>query len=203
MIVQPAPADRICVVGSIGSGKSYRAQAIAADIRRVVLWQPMGDWKLGHVEEIGDFEDRIDSYRKGALRVTVEPSSYDADAMRAEFERLCAAVYEVGAVTFVIEEISLVASAGDVPGELNRIAVRGRHRAVSMLTIGQRFAQFPVIVRGTANRVLCFRQTDPIDVKGIRERFAPYPLPIDPSQLPDREYLEWSPLGGVERKVSK
>jgi hypothetical protein len=203
VITQLAPAERYCFVGTVGSGKSYRAAREVDGIRRVVLWQPMGDWRLGRRETVYDFEDQLDEYRKGALRVTVEPTSYDPEEMRAEYERLCAAVYDCGALTFVSEEISLVATPNDVPGELSRLAVRGRHRAVSMVTIGQRFAQFPLIVRGTASRVFCFRQTDPADVKGIRERFQPYPLPQDPSTLPDRVYLDWQPLRGVTREISR
>jgi len=178
---------------------------MADQVRRAVLWQPMGDWRIGHVETVEDFCARVASgeYRSGALRVTIEPTSYQREEMAAEHAALCDAVYDCGALTFFQEEISLVASAQEYSGELAMLAVKGRHRAVSMVTIGQRFAQFPVIVRGTSSRVLCFRQTDPIDVKGIYERFSPYEPPIDPAQLPDRQYLEWTPLGGVALRKSR
>jgi hypothetical protein len=196
-IKQPEEAYRLCVIGVPGAGKSVYRDKFLSRIMRVTLWNPMVDFNIGDDITVDEYRDKVEEFRKGALRVTVSPTSYDEIAMAEEFNALCAYVEEVGAQHFAIEEIALVARPNNVPPNLNKIYIRGRHRAISLSAYGQRFHQFPLIVRGTASQIIAFRQTDPDDVKDFERRIAPDVSPVPLNRLPDYHFIDWTPEHGA------
>ena len=44
------------------------------------------------------------------------------------------------------------------PAAFRRLIAEGRHRAVAILLVAQRFGQVPVLARDNATRIICFRQ---------------------------------------------
>lgn len=170
-IWQPKPADRVCVVGNTGCGKSVWANARRKGIYRCVVYDPLNESKMGGgTVTVAEFIANKEKYRQGSLRVQVIPTRYDQSGMADEFDALCAAIYDVGALDFNIEELSFVCSPSRVPSNFGRLAAAGRHRAVSLCCVGQRFAQFPLLVRGAASRIIAYRQQDPADVKDLVSR---------------------------------
>lgn len=197
MVRQPDAALRLNVIGITGQGKSKYRQWYTNDIYRQTLWNPLGDYNIGEVITIDEYEDRLDDFRRGALRVTVEPSDYSPVGMALEFDRLCGLIYEVGAMHFTIEEIGLVASPNVVPPNFNQLCIKGRHRAVSIAAYGQRFHQFPLITRGQSTEIVAFLQTDPDDAKDFNKRIAPDRSPVPINHLPDHHFIHWTPKTGA------
>jgi hypothetical protein len=197
MIYQPRADHRICVIGVPGQGKSVWRNSYLREIYRATLWNPLGDYQLGEVVSVDEYRQRIKLLRRGNIHLTVEPTDYDEDVMREEFDALCAYAEEIGAQHLAIEEIGLVATPSRVPPYFNRLAIRGRHRGISLSTYGQRFHQFPLIARGTACELIAFRQTDTDDVRDFNRRIAPRTSPMPINELPDFHYLRWTPATGV------
>lgn len=144
---------------------------------------------------VAEFIANKEKFRRGSLRISVYPNSFDSEGMANDFDMLCAAIYDIGALCFVIEELSFVCSPSRVPDNFGRLAAAGRHRGVSLCCVGQRFAQFPLLVRGSASRIIAYRQQDPSDVKDLVARIGEsgYLVP----QLRNYYYLDWSAERGV------
>lgn len=196
MIWQPKPADRVCVVGNTGCGKSVWAKAYRRNIYRCVVFDPLQESPMGGGSvSVSFFCANRNRYRSGSLRISVYPDRFDAIGMAEDFNSLCEAIYDIGALCFCIEELSFVCSPSRVPDNFGRLAAAGRHRAVSLCCIGQRFAQFPLLVRGAASRIIAYRQQDPADVKDLVSRIgeeadrAPF--------LKNYYYLDWDAQRGV------
>lgn len=190
-IWQPKPADRVCVVGNTGCGKSVWANARRRGIYRCLTYDPLNESPMGGgTVSVDRFIRFANNYRTGSLRLQVVPSLYDAQGMADEFDALCAAIYDVGAIDFNIEELSFVCTPSRVPNNFGRLAAAGRHRAVSLCCIGQRFAQFPLLVRGASSRIIAYRQQDPSDVKDLIARIGPQAA-LAP-RLPNYYYIDWN-----------
>jgi hypothetical protein len=196
-VKQPHEAYRLCCIGVPGEGKSVYRHLFLSPIRRVTLWNPMEDYDIGSRVTVDEYRDRIDDMRRGLLRMTVYPTGYDYETRREEYNALCAYVYEVGAQHFCTEEIALVAKPNDVPANLDLLYIKGRHRGVSLSAFGQRFHQFPLIVRGTSTELVAFKQIDPDDVKDFEDRIYPCESPTSLNLLPPHHYINWTSEEGA------
>lgn len=202
-VTQPHPARRLNVIGVPGEGKSVFRERFLSPIYRVTLANPMGDYNVGDIMTTDEYGKNVNTMRRGLLRVTVAPTSWDPEAMLEEFDALSAYVEEVGAQHFGVEEISLYRGEDGlrIPGNFQRLCVKGRHRAISMSVYGQRFHQFPLITRGTASEIVAFAQADPEDVRDFNKRIHPDVAPIPLNQLPEHHFLHWTRQEGVELRA--
>lgn len=196
-VKQPEEDYRLNCIGVPGAGKSVYRDRFISRIYRVTLWNPMEDFHIGDTITVDEYRNRLDDMRKGALRVTVKPNGWDYETRQAEYNALCAYVYEVGAQHFCTEEPGLVCKPNDVPGNMDMLYISGRHRGISLSAFGQRFHQFPLIVRGTSTEIVAFRQVDPDDVKDFEDRIYPAESPMPLNQLQDYYYINWTPEGGA------
>lgn len=197
---QPHEATRLNVIGVPGEGKSVYRAVFLRRIYRCGLWNPMTDYHIGDVITVDEFRERLDSYRRGAMRWTVRPTTWDEIGMTEEYNALCAYVYECGALHFATEEPALVADASAherIPSNMRRLAIEGRHRAVSLSYYGQRFHQFHTIIRGTASEIVAFRQTDPEDVRDFDRRISPSVSPVPLNELPEHHYIHYTRESGA------
>lgn len=199
-VTQPDAAYRLNVIGVSGEGKSHLRNVFLGPIRRVTLANPLEDLDLGWIVTTDEYGAMVEDIRRGALRVTVKPTSYDPQIMLEEFDALCGYVYEVGAQHFAVEEGSLYRGedALRVAPNLNRLAIAGRHRGVSLSVYGQRFHQFPLIIRGQSTEIIAFRQSDPDDVRDFEKRISPDFSPLPINQLPQRHFIRWRPEVGAQ-----
>lgn len=197
-VYQPSDSDRLCCIGTPGEGKSVYRAFYTRNIYRITLFNQMGDYNVGEtIEGADEYRERMDNFRRGVLRVTVVPSSYDPEAMREEYDAVCAYVYEVGAMHFATEEIATVEDPRLVSPNFNMLCIKGRHRAVSMSWYGQRFHQFPLIARGTSSEIVAFRQTDPDDVRDFNKRIGPSVSPVPLNHLPKHHYIHFTRESGA------
>jgi hypothetical protein len=198
--VQPPSATRVCVAGVTDMGKSHWVRAYARDIRRLLVWDPERDWAGEHALGGGritldELQQRVRDRRhdSGVLRVAVRPTW--RKELKEDFEVFCRCARRIGALTAVIEEVSNVASPNSVGLQFNRLIVAGRHRGISLVVVGQRYAQFPRVATGKASMLVTFRQTENADVEYLRERLGDVADQV--KQLEPRHFVTWTPTGGV------
>jgi len=196
-IKQPEEDYRLNCIGVPGAGKSVYRDRFISIIRRCTLWNPMEDLQIGEVITVDEYRSRLEDMRKGELRVTVRPQGWDYETRQAEYNALCAYVYEVGAQHFCTEEPALVCKPNDVPSNMDMLYIRGRHRGISLSAFGQRFHQFPLIVRGTSTEIVAFKQVDPDDVKDFEDRIHPESSPVPLNQLEKHYYIDWTAEDGA------
>lgn len=159
----------------------------------------MGDLNIGERISVEGLKHRIPRIvdPQYMMRLTVEPREYEPIAMSDEYDYFCGLVEQIGNCHLANEEIALVANPTRVPGNFNRLMIRGRHMGISLSTYGQRFHQFPLIARGTATEIIAFRQSDPDDVRDFDKRIAPSISPIPLNQLPPHHFIRYTPTTGA------
>jgi hypothetical protein len=200
LAVQPPSATRVMVAGVTDMGKSHWVRAYAKDVRRLLVWDPERDWAGDHelgggrvgIEELVE-RTRAHRHERGVLRLAIRPSW--RRPLPDDFETFCRCARRMGALTAVIEEVSNVASPHRVGLQFQRLIVAGRHRGISLVVVGQRYAQFPRVATGNASQLVTFRQTENADIDYLRERLGDVADQV--VKLEPRHFISWTPTGGV------
>jgi hypothetical protein len=181
-------------------GKTHWVRARHAPVRRLLVWDPAGDWTQEHALgggriTIGEFLERARAghYNAGVLRLAVRPTWRGKIA--EEFELFCRAAFRIGALRAVVEEVSFVASPQSLGPHFLRLIVAGRHRGVSLCVVGQRYAQFPRTCTSQASFICTFRQSENADVEYLRARLGDVADLVP--HLEPRHFVTWTPTGGV------
>lgn len=201
--LQPTPAEVLCVTGARGSGKTTWAKSYLSRIPRVVAWDPLGEF----AELLGErvHLDRLAAHPhkdSAVLRLSVDPGPWGVEEgdLEERFGLFCRTVEGIGNLCAVVEEVSLVASPNRVPPPFARLAAIGRHSGVSLVVIGQRFAQFPRVLTAQASRIVALRQVEPSDLADLDKRIG---------ELGDRkasdvarslgvgQLIDWTPTEGA------
>jgi hypothetical protein len=198
--VQPPSATRVMVAGVTDMGKTHWVRQYAHDIRRLLVWDPERDWAgdyaLGggriSIEELVE-RTRDRRHESGVLRLAVRPSW--RQELGKDHEIFCRCARRIGALTAITEEVSFVASPHSIGFQFQRLIVAGRHRGISLVVVGQRYAQFPRVATGNASLLVTFRQTENADVDYLRERLGDVADQV--RTLAPRHFVTWTPTGGV------
>jgi hypothetical protein len=199
VMTQP-PADFRCfVTGRTGKGKSHWTRKFLRPFVRVIVWDPKNEYTdsiNGRRLTPDEFTNcSTDVLRHGVCRLSVGPPFTDAmfeEDLGPMFDDVCRKVWEIGCVCFVVDEIHLVGSANYCPVPFKNIIAVGRERGISVITVGQRAAQFPKIVTSQANRGIVFQQTEPKDIAEIEDRFqGDWEVP-NPRRLAKYHYIDWN-----------
>jgi len=163
--------ERNKVIGCIGlrgSGKSTALREIVSCRERLVVIDPLGEHRFGHV---ADFDDGLEALGEVASRkifaVTIQPGRGDlADAVDA----ICEECFQIGSLFLAIEEIPQFCTASWMPDGLDMLARLGRHRGVSLVYTGQRFAEIPRRLTSTTDVFVLFGQREPSDLQALAGR---------------------------------
>jgi hypothetical protein len=71
-----------------------------------------------------------------------------------------------------VHQIVQTASPASMPPQLSNIVNRGRHKNISMICTGLRFAEIPCPVTAGANLFMIFYTAEPLDVEELRRRIG-------------------------------
>jgi len=155
-------------VGLRGSGKSTALREIVSCRERLVVIDPLGEHRFGHV---ADFDEGLEALGEVADRkvfaVTIQPGRGDlSDAVDA----ICEECFEIGNLWLAIEEVPQFCTASWMPEGLDMLARMGRHRGVSLVYTGQRFAEIPRRLTSTTDVFVLFGQREPSDLQALAGR---------------------------------
>lgn len=185
-------AGRVGVWGASGSGKSSYVKAAIAQRRRVVVFDPQGEYpgrRLGDLESVRrEMRENWSSFR---ISYTPPPGK-ESQALSGLCRLLLAAqrpFKETGRgapLVLVVEEMNLsfpvAGGAAKCPG-FAEICSRGRHYGIEAWGVSQRIAEVDTRFRGNCTETVVFRQ------KGHRDQSAAaLELGARPADLP-RENL--------------
>ena len=175
LLFQPPAAERVNVIGVPGTGKSYWARNYVRNIHRLVIFDIFKECdSLGTVYTLEEFMRYAaeGQFENGVLRAIVHPD-YDLELSENQEEIITSILDDVKNCTFYAEETGIVLDSAVAPPQLRRLAAGGRHEGVSMVVAGQRYhSQFPPVVRGTSTRIIAYRQTEPDDLRDLRQRMG-------------------------------
>jgi ABC-type ATPase with predicted acetyltransferase domain len=191
--MQPQPHERALVVGITGTGKTTLVRQRVAEIRRVIVWAPKGDFELAErCAGVDEAAAAAASWKRGVLRAVVVPDF--GDDLTEQFEALCEVVWWVGGCELVVEECGLIDPRQPLRNFARLVAV-GRERRITVTCVAQRAVQVPTLFRSQVSRVTTFRQTMPVDVSALCELIGPDAERVP--ELPRFHFLDWGPDSGT------
>lgn len=163
-------------LGVPGSGKTTLAKARVASARRVVFFDPAGDYETeGEVVYPAELEERPHTLLGGAFaRVVVRAGRDEARDVAEEFEAVASACRRVacaGGLLLVADEVgdySLRAAE-----TLTRLHRNGHHDGVASVLVSQCAVDIPLTCRRTATRVVSLLQVASADLDALEREYGP------------------------------
>ena len=154
-------------IGTTGSGKGVSADAHLKEIKpaRLFVWDPQGEWgHLGRTYGERDLGAAIKAMQAPAFKVVYQPGG-DQREFAKRYDLVCRAVYQVGDLTFMPDELADVTTASWAPPAWRRICTSGRHRKLSVIGHTQRPAFIDKAFLGNCTYVRCFALREAPDKK--------------------------------------
>lgn len=174
-------AGRVAVVGASGSGKSSYVKRLLKDCRRIVIFDPKGEYQQEGVPSYSTIKEIQAEMMKsfGSFMLAyVPPAGREARALN-RLSHLCMKAQEPfeGAarapeLVLVVEEMNLsfpVHGAEANAPAFADICSRGRSRYIEVIGVTQRFAEVSMRFRGNLSECVIFRQSAPRDIKAAAE----------------------------------
>ncbi len=161
------------VLGVPGSGKTYHARARVHDARRVVFFDPAGDYE-GEGERLyaDDLAHQPELFDGKWARYVVAAGRGEADTA-AEFReviRVCRAARAGGGLILVADEVGDYAP--ECARELTRLHRNGHHDGVASILVSQCAVDIPLTCRRTATRVVSMLQTASADLDALAREYG-------------------------------
>jgi len=141
----------IVVCGSSGSGKSLWVKKRVARSRRLVVWDPAGEYYRVGCISIMCARDLV-----RALCAKSGRFAYVAPTL-SHFDFFCRAAYSWGHCDVVAEELADVTTPGKAPAGWGMVVRRGRHQALTVYAVTQRPAESDKTAIGNATLIHCCR----------------------------------------------
>lgn len=161
--------DHVLVAGMPGCGKTPFAASLVEDARRVVAFDPTGEWAaLGEVvpAELVDEVDLAGAFR----RVVVVP---DEDSLHAAFRATvaaCRAAAPHGGLVLLVDEVGDLVPA--CTEELLGLHRNGHKDGIATVFASPCMTDFPKRCRDTASRVYTFFQKNHADRTAMANEYG-------------------------------
>ena len=172
------PQHRI-VLGVPQSGKTTFAARLVADARRVVVFDPTGDYETifpkWRVVSPGELEDRDVLRGEGTyevLRVIVAAGRDEDFDVSEEFVYAVKRIKEAGDLVFVADEVSLY-KHGRALGALRSLHMNGHKWGIVTILVSQRAVGIPLDCRATATHCHSFLQDSEDDLDALADQYDP------------------------------
>lgn len=167
------PQHRI-VLGVPQTGKTRFAYQLVRDARRLVVFDPTGDWAdLPHAQHVRPPQLRDLSILRGdKVRVVVWGMRDEEYAVGDEVVFTVRACRAVGGLVLVFDETSLY-NTGPPARALASLHMNGHKAGIVTVLVSQRAVGIPLDCRATATHVHCFLQDSEEDLTELRRVYDP------------------------------
>lgn len=161
--------DFIIVCGNQGFGKSVWAKKYSERLKRLFVYCPKEsyenvDFETDPVQWVPDLLGR-EEYAPGETKFRY------GVALPDEADSLGLSALACGKCTVLLDECALLFTR-ELPEWAKPLVYMGREPQINLVVIAQRAANIPIAIRSQAARIITFRQTEPDDVKTLRERIG-------------------------------
>ena len=190
----------IGIVGRKGSGKSTMLRRVMQRFPRLFLFDAMGEhsWVPNRFHSM-DEAKRFLAWAEVEDEPSFAGSLIPEEDLEAEFCELADLVYEVGGLTFGVEEVPMLCTPSFLPAQFDRIVRLGRHRGIDLVWTGQRMAEVSRRLTAATDLFVLFAHTEPLDLDAIADRCGRQ-VAARVAGLPIHGHLVWDAMG---RKVLK
>lgn len=181
------------VIGKRGSGKSYLVKKMISQVDRLFVWDLMSEYDQGVVFGPENMRELIyfwQNFYRRQFRIVYRPIN-----PQKEIVRMAELIYELGDLTFVVEEIDAIAGTYSMPEQISAIIQRGRHKNIQL--VGVTPAPFGINrdLTRQAKEVYVFSTNEPKDIEYLRGLLGSE-IESKIAALEQYQYVKWSDLEG-------
>jgi len=175
--------DHVLVLGAPGCGKTPFAASLAAAARRVVYYDPTGEWTpLGEtvsgelVRELveADAVAAADDLLAGTFRRLVVTPSDDEEEAVEDFRatvKLCRAAAHHGGLVFLADEVGDLTDGG-AAATLRALHRNGHKAGIATILASPCWTDIPARCRATRSRVYSFAQLADADIETMNRELG-------------------------------
>jgi DNA helicase HerA-like ATPase len=186
-----AKANITAVFGATGSGKSLFVKSQIAGVRRLIVFDSMGEYIAEGLTVIRSARALLEAVKAKEFRVAFVPAA--ADKARADqFAFVCDLAFRAKNLMLVVEELRFLTKPSWAPMEWARINSQGRHANLSVIGTSQRPASVDKDFVGNCTRVRSGRLAYDDDARAVAKVL----------RIPEGELLELPPLAYIERELT-
>lgn len=178
----------ILIIGKRGTGKSYLANKLIENERRLFVFDTLGEYTNGVVfdaEYSNQFKEFWKHVYKGNFRLVYRPLSPDA-----EIDDIAELVFLLGNVTFLVEEVDCYCTAYQISNAFAHIIQRGRHKDITLIGVTQRPYGINRLLTSQAKEIYIFGTNEPRDIDYLKTLLGAE-IEEKLKQLQQYQYLHW------------
>lgn len=201
------PIDKIFILGRSGCGKSHLSKLIQQQYGRLIVVDTLMEYNGG------EFDFVVDSYptflkilmhleKEKAFKVLFRFSLHDEEEKKHFiFNKVCEAIYHLGNVCLVVEEVHFYSNPQKLPLWFENIALTGRHQNIALICTSQRAGLTNKTLLSMSTYVYCGQIIDLNDQKYIANFIGKEARAL--SELEDRNFIEYSSDNPKSPKIVK
>ena len=202
------------IYGRRGSGKTTRAKALIKNEKRVVVFDPIGEYGQGrgvvHVDSVAGVRDAMAKRWRSGFRIAYTPQV----DLPGRLHALSLLLWDAQApyrqrregrpLTLVVDEANMAYPSTKLPVArqgMMRLVLQGRHAGIGIIAVTQRPALVSTDLRGNAAVIYAFALPVGHDVAAVAATVG-RPIAAQLPDLPDHVYLRWE-SGRVTRSRNR
>lgn len=167
------------IFGKTGQGKSYLANQLIKNEKRVIIIDPLFEYENGFIFD--DFESLVEYYQEHKPETFRFICRFKTDLEIEYLFKFCEVAKNL---VLVLEEAEIYISPQARSSNFLRLVRYGRHYAISIIGIARRTAELSSDLKAQVNTIYSFCQSLPRDIQ-IMEEIGFEEI----DKLPPHEYL--------------
>lgn len=189
----------ILIFGKRGTGKSYLANKLIENERRLLIYDTLGEYVDGVVFD-AEYAERFREFwrhvYRGNFRLIYRPLN-----PAEEIDDIADLVFSLGDMTFLVEEVDCYCTSWQISDAFAHIIQRGRHKNITLIGVTQRPYGIHRLLTSQAKEIYIFGTNEPRDREYLKLLLgAEIEAKLD--QLKQYEYLHWQD-GKQELEIGK
>lgn len=190
--------DFIIITGNQGFGKTVWAKKYSQRIPRLLNFCPKSSYDVDYETPPGEWIPEYIELNEKNPAVKFRFGTYIPD----ELDAIGKFAKAVANNTVILDECALIFGRGELPDWAKYLVYTGREQRINLIVLAQRAANIPIAIRSQATRIVSFRQTEPDDIKALRDRLGSQ-LSDELSGLDRLECVDWTGPGQIKKYFIK
>lgn len=189
----------ILIFGKRGTGKSYLANKLIENEKRLLIYDTLGEYVEGVVFD-AEYAERFCEFWKRTYRNNFR-LIYRPLNPAAEIDEIAELVFLLGNITFLVEEVDCYCTSWQISDAFAHIIQRGRHKDITLIGVTQRPFGIHRLLTSQAKEIYIFGTNEPRDRDYLKLLLGEQ-IEAKLDQLEQYQYVRWQE-GKPELEIGK